>query len=176
MITGGVGGANTLSGAYFEQITKGEAPGIPLHKVELRKYFEAKTHKLYALSKIFSCNTGLPTSEIPKDKLEKAKKFEGQYVLTKALEPDEAYLDEETSTLTIFEKKYQDGDGSVDEKIQTVGFKMKQYQRVAAELGIQNVYFVYILGDFFKNPYYQDALDYIRSIPNCDYYFASDKS
>ena len=69
------------------------------------------------------------------------------------------------------EKKYQDVNGSVDEKIETVGFKMRQYQKVAAELGIQNVYFVYILGDFFKNPYYHDALEYIRSIPNCDYYF-----
>lgn len=171
MIAGGTGGANTMSGAYFEQITKGEAPGIPLHKAELRKHYEAQTKKLYALSKIFSRNTGLPTSEIPKDKLVRAEKFAGQYLLSKALEPDEAYLDYDSSTLTIFEKKYQDVNGSVDEKIETVGFKMKQYQKVAAELGIQNVYFVYILGDFFKNPYYHDALEYIRSIPNCDYYF-----
>jgi hypothetical protein len=174
MIKGGTGGANTVSGAYFEQITHGEAPGIPLHKAKLRKHYEEKTHKLYALSKIFSCNTGLSTEEIPKDKWERANKFEGQYLLTKALEPDEAYLDYETSTLTIFEKKYQDTDGSVDEKIQTIDYKMKQYKRIAAELGIENVYFVYILGDFFKNPYYRDSLEYIRSIPNCDYFFAND--
>lgn len=174
MIAGGTGGANTVSGAYFEQITHGKAPGIPLHKAELRKHFEAKTNKLYSLSKIYSCNTGLPTSEIPKDKLERAQKFEGRFLLTKALEPDEAYLDYDSSTLTIFEKKYQDTDGSVDEKIQSIDFKMKQYRRIAAELDIENVYFVYILSDFFKNPYYKDSLDHIRSIPNCDYFFASD--
>jgi hypothetical protein len=171
MIAGGVGGANTMSGAYFEQIARGEAPGIPVHKTNLRFHFEEKTDKLYALSQIHSKNTGLPTSEIPKDKMERAKKFEGKYLLTKALEPDEAYIDYETSTLTIFEKKFQNGGGSVDEKIQTCGFKMHQYQRIAKELGIENVYFIYILSEYFKDPYYSDALDYIKSIPNCDYFF-----
>ena len=56
MIAGGVGGANTMTGAYFEQITKGEAPGIPVHKADLRKHYEQKTGKLYSLSKIFKCN------------------------------------------------------------------------------------------------------------------------
>ena len=85
--------------------------------------------------------------------------FEGKYVLTKALQPDEAYLDIESSTLTIFEKKFQDTDGSVDEKIQTSDFKLQQYKKIAKELGIKNVYYIYILGDFFNNPYYNDALD-----------------
>ena len=170
MIKNGVGGANTLSGAYFEQIAKGNAPGIPLHKKELGNFYKKKTGKHYSLSLI------RPGSKngVPKDKAERAEKFKGKFLLTKALEPDEAYLDYETSTLTIFEKKFQDEGGSVDEKIQTSGFKIQQYQRVAKELGIENVYFIYILGDFFKDFYYQDTLNYIRSIPNCDYYFASD--
>lgn len=172
MIKGGTGGANTLSGAYFEQITRGEAPGIPLHKKKLGAFYKEKTGKHYSLSLI---RPGTKNG-VPVDKAERAKMFEGKFLLTKALEPDEAYLDYETSTLTIFEKKFQNCEGSVDEKIQTSGFKMRQYERVAKDLGIENVYYVYILGDFFKNPYYQDALDYIRSIPNCDYFFASDNS
>ena len=174
MVLGGVGGANTVSGAYFEQITHGTAPGIPLHKQKLRTYFEEHTNKLYSLSMIYEKNSGVKAKDIPKDKIEKAKMFEGKYVLTKALQPDEAYLDIESSTLTIFEKKFQDTDGSVDEKIQTSDFKLQQYKKIAKELGIKNVYYIYILGDFFKNPYYKDALDYIRSIPNCDYFFASE--
>ena len=174
MITGGTGGANTLSGTYFEQITKGIAPGIPVHKKELRTYFEKNTDKLYSLSMIFQNNTGLPTSEIPKDKWEKAKKFEGQFLLTKALEPDECWIDYESSTMTIFEKKYQDTNGSVDEKIQTCDFKWRQYKKIATELGLENVYYIFILGDFFKNRYYVDALNYVKSVPYCDYYFASD--
>ena len=174
MIKGGAGGVNTVSGAYFEQITHGKAPGIPVHKTKLRTYFESNTNKLFSLSKIFEKNSHVPTSQISKDKWERAKQFEGKFLLTKALEPDECWIDKESSTMTIFEKKFQDTNGSVDEKIQTCEFKWRQYKKIATELGIENVYYVFILGDFFKNPYYKDALDYVRSIPCCDYYFASD--
>jgi hypothetical protein len=174
MIAGGTGGANTMSGALFEEVAKGKAPGIPVHKTNLRTHFEENTDKLYSLSKIFPKNTGLPTSEIPKDKMERARKFEGKYLLTKALEPDECWIDYESSTMTVFEKKFQDTDGSVDEKIQTSDFKWRQYKKIATELGLENVYYIFILGDYFKNPYYKDALDYVRSIPYCDYFFASD--
>jgi hypothetical protein len=83
MIKGGTGGANTLSGAYFEQIAQGKAPGIPVHKTKLREYFEAHTDKLYALSKIFEKNSGVPKKEISQDKWERAKQFEGKFLLTK---------------------------------------------------------------------------------------------
>lgn len=171
MIKGGTGGANTASGAYFEQIAHGNAPGIPVHKTKLRTYFEEHTNKLYSLSKIFEKNSGVPTKEIAKDKLERAKQFEGKFLLTKALEPDECWIDYDSSTMTIFEKKFQDTNGSVDEKIQTCEFKWRQYKKIATELGIENVYYIFILGDFFKNPYYKDALDYVRSVPYCDYFF-----
>ena len=122
---------NTTTGALFEMHTSGKALGIPLHKKELGKYFVKKTGKYFSLSSIRASQT----KGIPKDKVAKAKMFEGKYLLTRALEPDEAYLDEESSTLTIFEKKFQETDGSADEKLQTCGFKIQQYQKIAAELG-----------------------------------------
>ena len=172
MIRGGTGGANTMSGAYFEQIAHGTAPGLPLHKEKLGQFYKEATGKHYSLSMIRPSKT----KGIPKDKEEKAKMFEGQFLLTKALQPDEAYLDYESSTLTIFEKKVQNCEGSVDEKLQTCGFKIQQYQKIAADLGIKNVYYIFILGEWFKNYYYKDTLAYIRSIPNCDYFFFEEKS
>lgn len=159
---------NTSTGILFEQRVKGSAPGIPLHKAKLRKYYEKMTGGYYSLSKMFPNKH----NDIPNDKMERAEKFAGKFLFTRALEPDEAYLDIETSTLTIFEKKYQDTDGSADEKIQTCGFKIRQYRRLAERLGIENVYFIYILSEWFKNPYYADALNYVKSIEGCDYFFA----
>lgn len=159
---------DTTTGALFELRVSGHAPGIPLHKKELGKYYAKQTGKYYSLSLIRPSKA----KGIPNDKTEKAKMFEGKYLFTRALEPDEAYLDTDTSTLTIFEKKFQDTDGSADEKIQTCSFKIGQYKRLAEELGIKNVYFIYILSDWFKSPYYADALRHVRETPNCDYFFA----
>lgn len=51
---------------------------------------------------------------------------------------------------------------------------MAQYRKLADELGIKDVYFTYILSSHFKDPYYEDVLNYIKSIPNCDYYFVEE--
>lgn len=161
---------DTTTGALFELKVSGHAPGIPLHKKELGKYYTQQTGKYYSLSLIRANKA----KGIPADKNEKAKMFEGQYLFARALEPDEAYLDEATSTLTIFEKKFQDTDGSADEKIQGCDFKIKQYQKLAKELNIEHVYFIYILGDWFKSPYYADVLRHVKETPNCDYFFAND--
>lgn len=169
MILNGAGGANTQSGKYFEQITHGEAPGIPLHKKELSKYYKNNTGKYLSLSLMHpGKNNG-----IPKDKMERAEKCKGQYLLSKSLEPDEAYLDYESSTLTIFEKKFQGCEGSVDEKLQTAPFKLQQYKQIANDLGIKTVNFIFILGEWFKSPYYTDMLNYIKNTPGCDYFFAT---
>lgn len=98
--------------------------------------------------------------------------FKGQYILTRALEPDEAYLDIENSVLTIFEKKCQTGSGSVDEKLQTCPFKIQQYRKIADALGIKTIYYIFILSDHFNHAYYQEHLDFIKSVPGCDYFFA----
>lgn len=69
----------------------------------------------------------------------------------------------------IIEFKYQQVNGSIYEKLQTCDFKMKQYQKLMSKVNIK-VEYIYLLGDWFKNPKYKDALDYIISM-HCQYYF-----
>lgn len=142
MIKGGKGGANTTTGAIFEERTVGKnTNGIAVHK-----------HDLYHL-------------------LEKRKINYLDYISKKLL-PDECYLDEANDELRIYEKKTQNTGGSVDEKIQTCGFKISQFKKIAKALNIHNVTYTYILDNWFKDKKYKDALDYINSIPGCSYYFS----
>jgi hypothetical protein len=73
--------------------------------------------------------------------------------------------------LFILEIKYQGGGGSVDEKLQTCDFKLKQYKRLFEGTGI-TVKFVFILCDWYKAKRYDDVFTYIRSV-GCDYFFGS---
>ncbi len=91
--------------------------------------------------------------------------------LSKKLLPDEAYFDEENNRVVIYEKKYQQTAGSADEKPQTCAFKIYQFRRLFAALGITDVQYIYIFNDWFKKPEYKDMLDYIKSIDGCDYIF-----
>ena len=59
------------------------------------------------------------------------------------------------------------GAGSVDEKLQTIDFKIKEYKKI---LPGWEVRFSYILNDFFKQDFYRDVFDYIKSVGD-DYYF-----
>ena len=89
--------------------------------------------------------------------------------LSKKLLPDEAYFDEENNRVVIYEKKYQQTAGSADEKPQTCAFKIYQFRRLFAALGITDVQYIYIFNDWFKKPEYKDMLDYIKSVDGCDY-------
>ena len=85
--------------------------------------------------------------------------------------PDEAFFASVPRTLTIVEKKWQQVAASVDEKLQTCGFKMRQYGRLFHGTGIE-VRYVYVLNDWFTAPRYLDVLEYIREA-GADYYFGS---
>ena len=87
--------------------------------------------------------------------------------ISRKLLPDEAYI--ENNILYIYEKKFQQVAGSADEKLQTCGFKIQQFRKIAAALGLKQTYYMYILNDWFERPQYKDVLEYIRSIPGCDY-------
>lgn len=67
------------------------------------------------------------------------------------------------------EWEFQQVAGSVDEKLQTCDFKKKQYQRLLYGANIE-VEYIYLLSDWFRNPKYQDVLDYIISV-HCHYFF-----
>lgn len=97
----------------------------------------------------------------------KDKKICWEELISCRLLPDEAYI--ENNHLYVYEKKFQKVIGSADEKLQTCGFKIQQYQKLAAALGLKNVSYTYILSSWFKQPKYKDVLMYIKSIPGCDY-------
>ena len=89
----------------------------------------------------------------------------------KTLNPDEALLNKTNNTLYIIEKKYQETEGSVDEKLQTFHFKIWFYEKITKDLKI-NIDFAYLLSDwFFEKKYtqcwregtlkYQEILDYL---------------
>jgi hypothetical protein len=69
----------------------------------------------------------------------------------------------------IIEVKYQEVSGSVDEKLQTCGFKLRQYKKLFAPLNYE-VEYIYILNNWFRDKRYKDTLDFIIDM-NCKYYF-----
>ncbi len=87
--------------------------------------------------------------------------------ISKKLLPDEAIL--VGDTVYIIEKKFQNGAGSVDEKLQTCDFKKKQYTKLfsAADLKVE---YIYVLNDWFKKDEYRDVHEYILSV-GCRFYF-----
>lgn len=70
--------------------------------------------------------------------------------------PDECYINRETKTIFIIEKKFQQCNGSVCEKIQTPDFKIWQYSRTFPEY---RIVYVYCLSSWFR----------INCIPEIEY-------
>lgn len=83
--------------------------------------------------------------------------------------PDEAFINFENNTLYIIEKKYQETNGSVDEKLPNCHFKRKEYLKLVRPLGYK-VNYIYVFNDWFKQPQYKDILEYIQDM-GCEYYF-----
>ena len=90
-------------------------------------------------------------------------------LISKKLLPDDAIHVILRETLFILEVKYQEVQGSVDEKLQTCDFKRKQYVKLVSSLELK-VEYVYVLNDWFRKPVYKDVLEYINSV-NCHYKF-----
>lgn len=101
----------------------------------------------------------------------KSKGIDYTTLISKKLLPDEAFVDIENSRLVIYEKKFQQTAGSADEKPQTCAFKIWEYRKIAAALGLKDVTYTYIFNEWFKKPEYEDMLKYIKSVDGCDYFF-----
>jgi len=165
MKTGGVGGANTLTGLNFEgnvdfQKLISKVPGYTVKaipgKAGMGLFFKGtlvarcfRKHDFYRF-------------------LEESK-INWEIIISKRLLPDDALLVIVRETLFIIEVKYQQVAGSVDEKLQTCDFKRKQYLKLVTPLGLK-VEYVYVLSDWFKKSEYKDVLEYIHSV-NCHYKF-----
>lgn len=96
--------------------------------------------------------------------------FDYTKIISAQLLPDEAIFVVSKNTVYIVKKKTQSGGGSVDEKLQTCDFKLKQYKKLFSPLNKEVCYSYLLDKDWFKNPRYKDTLDYIISV-GCKYYF-----
>ena len=152
----GAGGANTnVNGLSYEDKTNLEPLYTVLKTEKIDKKTELKTIKFpnYEIS-LINAN---------KSKLYKYLKGinEKNTTLQPAAgckEPDEAYIDNVRKTIFIIEKKFQQTEGSVDEKIQTGPFKKFHYSQ---QFPNYKIHYIYCLSDWFKRAEYTSVLDYL---------------
>ena len=96
-------------------------------------------------------------------------------ILSRKLLPDEAYYNPTTKEFSIYEKKYQQTEGSADEKPQTCGFKIWEYKKLSRAIGAEKTTYTYLLSSWFAQDKYHDMLDYIRNeVKDCDYIIVGD--
>lgn len=161
MIRGGKGGRTPLRhGLHFEKRTDfatviSRLPGYCVEGDTV--LFNGKdVARLYKKNKLYS-------------KLLEPLGVEFDKLISKKLLPDDAVLVLINKTLFLVEIKFQTVAGSVDEKLQTCDFKLRQYRKLAGPTGLE-VKYVYVLNDWFKKKEYADVLAYVKSV-GCDYFF-----
>lgn len=160
MITGGTGGANTLTGLVYEGkvdlktfLNQQKGYRVVGNTVKYQDKEVAQIFQKYELYSEFLAPRGI----------------DWEKCISSQLLPDNGIYVIINNTVFIIEVKTQNTTGSVDEKLQTCDFKKKQYQKLFFPLNIE-VQYVYILDDWFKKPKYKDVLDYIISV-GCQFYF-----
>lgn len=89
---------------------------------------------------------------------------------SKRWKPDEAFINKIDKTVYIIEKKFQHTSGSVDEKLATFPFKIREYRRLLDPIGYDLVYIYLLSSDWFNVPKYQDYYDYMDEL-GCPHYF-----
>ena len=160
MIKSGKGGGNTKTGLVFEG------------KTDLATFLNTKTGYEVKADKVFFENK-LVARVFKKHSFYSVflteLKIDWTTCLSKRLFPDDCIFVLANNTLFIIECKFQQVEGSVDEKLQTCDFKKKQYQKLLSKANI-DVEYIYLLSDWFRNSKYKDILDYIQSV-HCHYYF-----
>ncbi len=171
MVKGGIGGGNTQTGIYFE----GVVDIVTYLNNEVEGYSciaKPLNHKKQTMGFDIYYQGQLVAESFKKHELYRYLESVGvdwTKILSKKLLPDDAIYVISNNTVFIIEVKYQEVAGSVDEKLQTCGFKLSQYKRLFAPLN-HNVEYIYILNNWFRKPEYKDTLDYIIYM-NCRYYF-----
>ena len=168
MKRGGIGGANTYTGLLFEKRVRLERlfdqiPGFQIRESGVSG--RIITYKGQCVARHFEKHEFYRFLE--------EKGVNWKDVISKRLLPDSALLVNGVK-LFIIEVKFQQREGSVDEKLQTCDFKRKQYQELARllNLDVENVEYVYVLNKWFRDKKYKykDVFDYIEGV-NCHYFF-----
>lgn len=165
MKKGGKGGGKTVTGLRFERkkdlvnLLK-EIQGYEIKKLENQAGFFVY-YQGNLVARCFVKNEFYKFLE--------ENNIDWKKIISKKIIPDNSLLVIIRKTLFIFEIKYQEVEGSVDEKLQTCDFKRKQFSKLVKPLNLK-VEYVYVLNNWFKNLKYKDVLDYIESM-NCHYVF-----
>lgn len=186
MKKGGIGGVNTKTGLAFELKTdfptfldKQNGYSIKNIDYDTRRIKNGEIKKGTKLrSKPFRWRINFLNQEVgqifQKDGLyryfDEIDGYDYTKIISAKLLPDEAIFVINNNTVFIIEKKTQSGVGSVDEKLQTCDFKLKQYKKLFSPLNKEVSYSYLLDQDWFKQPKYKDILDYIISV-GCNYYF-----
>ncbi len=164
MKEGGIGGEKTVTGINFES------------KVDFLKQIERMPG--YTIQKSLVAGTDILFQNVVcatcyrKHQFYKFLKSRGvnwRSRISRKLLPDDAIFVINRETVFIVEVKFQQVEGSVDEKLQTCDFKRKQYLKLVSPMNLK-VEYVYVLNNWFKQDKYKDVLDYIQSV-NCHYRF-----
>lgn len=165
MISGGTGGSHTTTGLKFE------------FETDLTNFF--KNNPKYEVKDKFKHHLVLCDNKkiglifqkhgFYSDFLEPLK-IDWEKRISKKLLPDDCIFVFPANSLYIIEKKFQSTQGSVDEKLQTCDFKIKQYRKLLEGTGI-SVNYVYLLNEWFRKKEYTDVRNYIKGIDGCDYFF-----
>lgn len=147
----GAGGANTnANGLPFEKNTELNHHFMILDEEQFGKGKNDKYEKFVINDKQYYCLSKRGLKNFLKEHYKKP---------SKSLEPDEVLVDKENKKIFIIEKKFQQCAGSVDEKLQTVDFKLWSYRRQYPEF---EIYFTYVVNTWFKQPCYNDLMDYLK--------------
>ena len=168
MIKNGIGGANTQTGIVFEKKVE---LATRLNKLDGYKCVEVKYKKIRSKSYEIYFEKKLVAQTFQKHALYsflEERKIDWKKILSKKLLPDDTIYVIKDNTIYILEMKFQEVDGSVDEKLQTCDFKKKQYVKLFTPLNIKVEYY-YVLNDWFDKPEYKDVFEYIVNV-GCKYF------
>tara|TARA_B100000767_G_C19717795_1_gene515752 strand:+ start:600 stop:1181 length:582 start_codon:yes stop_codon:yes gene_type:complete len=91
------------------------------------------------------------------------KNIDYKKIISKKLLPDSVIINRLKKKVIIVEKKFQKVQGSVDEKLQTIDFKLKQYKKLCKSTNY-SVDFIYLVNSFFLDKSYIDVKEYIKSV------------
>ena len=86
-------------------------------------------------------------------------------VFSKKIHPDSFIISLKPRQLTIFEKKWQQSEGSVDEKIQTAPYKLHMFEKLLRNANISCQY-QYILSKWFQKKTYRNVKEYYKTKAN----------
>lgn len=103
--------------------------------------------------------------------------FDPKQVWSKNIEPDFVFYNPDLNKVVALEVKKQNTKGSVDEKLQTGGKKLKRLRKLfntALQTPFENISYSYLLKkDDFDKEEYRDTFEDIRE-DGCEYYFVDD--